>query len=430
MKKYKKSRFMLECEDRLINYKNGDIIYFNNDNDYKSCINSLIDDGSPAFKKLLDKEFLIPDYLDEPALMQYYANKELYGNEMLELTIIPTNACNFHCIYCYELQRTEYMSDKTFDNVFKFLEKNIKKYDILNIDWFGGEPLLAKDKIISFMGKVKELCRTNKTILISNMTTNGYLLDVQTINALVNNMILYYQVTIDGLASTHDVQRCLHSGDGTFDIIIKNLKDIRDGVDSKRLRILIRTNVTQEMIPEFHKYLEFIKEEFGNDPRFLFHITEVKDWGGERVEKIKDSFIDIDENASLTKKLQEMDLVTPSVYHNFSKGSICSAARMNGFIIDYDGSLKKCTIAMESDDPYLKEINCVGLIDDRGNMHLNEALQSIWVQHYDLTHSECADCLLYPRCYGTGCVFKRLQDRMQNKESECKWKKEFNLKSI
>ena len=50
----------------------------------------------------------------------------------------------------------------------------------MEIAWFGGEPLLAKEIIVEIMSRVREICLKNKKPFYSNITTNGYELDIKT----------------------------------------------------------------------------------------------------------------------------------------------------------------------------------------------------------------------------------------------------------
>lgn len=54
--------------------------------------------------------------------------------------------------------------------------------------------------------------------------------------------ITEYQVTIDGLPAIHDRQRFLLNGEKTFEVIMDNLKEIKENIKSSTITFLIRTN--------------------------------------------------------------------------------------------------------------------------------------------------------------------------------------------
>jgi len=70
-------------------------------------------------------------------------------DDVLNLTILPTEQCNFRCFYCYESFKLGKMSKETSDSILKLVQKRASTLKILTIGWFGGEPLMAKDIVLS-----------------------------------------------------------------------------------------------------------------------------------------------------------------------------------------------------------------------------------------------------------------------------------------
>ena len=110
------------------------------------------------------------------------------------MTIAPTRECNFACPYCYEPDRdVVYMSDKTEKNIISFM-KRFPKVDRIIITWYGGEPLLAFDRILSMNTKIADLKIPYESIII----TNGYLLNQEVIDRLEELKTGRIQITLDG----------------------------------------------------------------------------------------------------------------------------------------------------------------------------------------------------------------------------------------
>ena len=65
------------------------------------------------------------------------------ANNALRLILMPTEACNFRCTYCYEDFRYKRMDDSVVTGVKRFLDLRASHLSQLEISWFGGEPLLA-----------------------------------------------------------------------------------------------------------------------------------------------------------------------------------------------------------------------------------------------------------------------------------------------
>ena len=388
-----------------------DLLLFNN-------ILEGIENGESTLRsELIRKKFLVDEGGENVDTIKLKGNKYIYDKETLDITIIPTMDCNFRCTYCYQVHENKYMKNDHFDNILKYLSKNLRYYKVLKIDWFGGEPLLSYKNIVEFMEQVKNLCKKNRVALISSMTTNGFLLSEQVINNLISARILNFQITLDGLSYTHNQQRPLKSGKGSFDKIFENLQKIRDNISSKRLRILIRLNLSRINLPYLDSYLNLMRKEFGQDNRFIFEIAKVSDWGGNEIEKIKDSLVDMMTTIDVNKKLAEYGLNRPEINTHFSQGIVCSACRVNGYIFDVDGSIKKCSIAIGSDDKFIDSINNIGYIDNQGNLDIDYEKESYWVNSRNRLDELCESCVLFPVCFGTGC---RLQELSGNKDN-CHW---------
>lgn len=95
--------------------------------------------------------------------------------------------------------------------------------------------------------------------------------------------VAHYIVTIDGIQSTHDNQRVLVDGSGSFKKIIDNLKYISENIISRNLKVIIRTNITQDIYDVLKDYYEYYNLTFGHDKRFSLFVRPAGDWGGERV---------------------------------------------------------------------------------------------------------------------------------------------------
>lgn len=91
--------------------------------------------------------------------------------------------------------------------------------------WFGGEPLLQKQIIYELSLDVYEYCHRNNIQFVGQVTTNGALLDIPTINMLQQVHIDNYQITLDGDKNLHDEIKHDNSP-SSFELITGNISNL------------------------------------------------------------------------------------------------------------------------------------------------------------------------------------------------------------
>lgn len=352
-------------------------------------------------QRLIKNGYLVEDTLNEGKLARYMFNKEVYGSRELELTILPTNACNFDCVYCYQKPPYHFMTNETKNNLVSYIKKHIHEYSGLKIAWFGGEPLLAKDMLVEFMNEVRIICKENKKPLYSNITTNGYELDGQTFERLLKSHVRTFQITLDGPEHIHNMQRPHKGENNSFERIVSNLRYIREHYSNKTFIIILRINVSTVLLPYMEEYKAWLISEFGEDRHFTINYEVIRDWGGDKVKK-HEQLRDYQEDVmkymdDFTNKGISID---KGFHRDIHKVSICLASKMNGFVINYDGKIYKCTMNIENEK--CKDINNIGFLNNNGEMILDTNKVINWVENTE-TLSKCDDCKHYPECMGLSC---------------------------
>lgn len=331
-------------------------------------------------------------------------NTHIYSNEWLLVTLIPTNNCNFRCIYCYETPKNQVMSEETEKSVLKFFEKNIKNYKYVRLSWFGGEPLIQKDLVIRISEQVNSLCKKYGKPLIGLISTNGYELDLETFKKLVKNRILSYQICLDGNEFSHNIQRPHYKNKDSYNKILNNLIQIKQNMKSNTFKIGIRANMTPLVEKYLTDQLDVLSKHFKNDKRFSIYFQGVRNWGGERI--IKNNVKIIADEEDYYRKWYdiafEKGLFSAETLEFVPVYGLCEANLRNGFLINYDGTVQKCSLA--SYDPLYKDINDIGYISEDGTMHIDELKLSKWIVKKDHCN-DCKDCYIYPLCYGGSCPY-------------------------
>lgn len=353
-------------------------------------------------KMLSELGFLVRNDVDESKMAQFKYNYQVYNCSDLSLVILPTLDCNFCCVYCPQRHFGSSMKDNTINAIVKFIKRNARKYKRIFVEWFGGEPLLKKEQILSLMHEVQKICERYKIILIASMTTNGYDLDRDTFVRLVDSGIRYYQISIDGNKITHNLSRPHRSDSNSFDRIIGNLREIRNNSNGKRYTIGIRINVSKQNIETINDMVDFYAAEFLTDGRFELIWQWVRDWGGD--EKSKKDRNALKSSDASCKKFYEMcvERGLKSVEYMSCKSGLdlCDACKLSGFVINYDGTIYKC--AMLIDDKDLQQQNQIGTLLDNGIMKLDYYKISQWMVPR-ITDKNCEDCVHYPMCMGFPC---------------------------
>lgn len=367
---------------------------------FKSLKNNFGEVPSLEKEEILAKAGLIIDKeVDEVSLFKHIVDKSIYDNN-LRMTIVMTNNCNFRCQYCYQNKTNKAMSDDVENSIIKYIQKNIRSYKSVYIDWFGGEPLLEKKRLLRMSSTIKKICKQARVPYISAITTNGYLLDKETFIKLVDENCMYYQITVDGMENLHDNLRPHVSGKGTFNKIIKNLLDIKNMESNRRFTIAVRNNISKRHIKEYAAFYDYFASHFADDKRFILIQKDIQNWGGDSVKEMADDLFESDlEMLQFLKENEGKLKQTYSDLHESITNKMCYAFKKNGFAIDWDGSVYKCNKNIENER--FKKKNYLGKIESNGTIQDNDPVSSIWLDKN--FHDKCGTCELLPICFTSGC---------------------------
>ncbi len=362
------------------------------------------------YSQLLEAGILVPKNRNEYEIANLRFNDIVYSKDMLDITIIPTDACNFNCGYCYQEKRhNQFITKESENKILKFLERNVKNYKKVQIGWFGGEPLLLKDRMYSLLEKAKEICNKYHVPLIGKITSNGYLLDLETFQKLLQFNVVHYQITIDGNRETHNQQRPHKTNEDSFDRILQNLKTIAQN-EKRYYRIAIRVNITKNILSNINEYLDELAVFAGNE-HFQIHWQYVKDYGGEQVHSMtEDRIFESNDFVDFINLATKRGIGSLS-YMFFGVGNgLCEAPRKYSYFIDHEAKLHKCTIALYQDDT--SEVNNIGYINEQGVAVIDEEKEAVWLIR-DTVDEECENCVYFPLCMAQTCPYGR---KLRNKK--------------
>ena len=225
--------------------------------------------------ELYNRKFIYEDTNQEQITVKDFFKKyKIYIKNNIPTTyvIITTLNCNLNCVYCCEKAITntdnKIITKEQVDSIFDIIEKNKGPK---HIQLFGGEPFLKRNyNIIEYI-----LNKNIKDIPLS-ITSNGVELDYYS-NLLKKHKIQIsnLQITIDGPANVHDTRRKFINGQGTFDKIIKNIKDIIDFIK----RLSIRINIDNGNIHSLFELMNELKKHNLFRPNVTIYLAPVTDVG-------------------------------------------------------------------------------------------------------------------------------------------------------
>lgn len=140
--------------------------------------------------------------------------------------------CNLRCQYCFASKgdyhgKREIMSPEVGENAVDFLVEHSGNIKNLEIDFFGGEPLMAMDTVKHVVSYARSLEEKRGKKFRFTMTTNAVLLDDELIDYLDENMDNIV-LSLDGRKKVNDRIRVRVDGSGSYDCILPKIKKMVD----------------------------------------------------------------------------------------------------------------------------------------------------------------------------------------------------------
>ncbi len=144
------------------------------------------------------------------------------------LCLHMAHTCNLNCEYCFASQGKYHgdralMSFEVGKQALDFLIASSGKRTNLEVDFFGGEPLMnwaVVKKLVAYARSIEKKCHKNFRF---TLTTNGVLIDDDVIdfaNKEMHNVVL----SLDGRKEVHDKLRKTVNGGGSYDVIVPKFK--------------------------------------------------------------------------------------------------------------------------------------------------------------------------------------------------------------
>ena len=187
----------------------------------------------------------VEEALDEVQMLvdnEELFTKDTYENYIMDFKKRPTvvkalclhiaHDCNLACQYCFAEEgeyhgRRALMSFEVGKKALDFLIANSGNRRNLEVDFFGGEPLMNWQVVKDFVAYGREQEKLHDKKFRFTLTTNGVLLNDEVMefcNREMGNVVL----SIDGRKEVHDKMRPFRKGAGSYDLIVPKFQQFAE----------------------------------------------------------------------------------------------------------------------------------------------------------------------------------------------------------
>ena len=157
--------------------------------------------------------------------------------------------CNLACRYCFAEEgeyhgRRALMSYETGKKALDFLVKNSGARKNLEVDFFGGEPLMNWETVKKLVAYGRSIEKEHSKNFRFTLTTNGVLLDdeiMEFCNREMDNVVM----SIDGRKEVHDRMRPFRKGAGSYDVILPKFLKFAEMRRKAGLKYYVRGTYTR-----------------------------------------------------------------------------------------------------------------------------------------------------------------------------------------
>lgn len=211
----------------------------------------------------------------EPCNVSMQRNKNVQPIWIKDLTVFPTNKCNFACKYCFiynyprDWEGWVNMKLETAKRMCQWSLGRSGPHTNPSIHWFGGEPLVAFDLIKDTVEYGDKLFEGTGKSIRWGVTTNLALV-TEEVNDFLRDHKFYTLCSVDGTKKSHDKYRVLRDGGGTWDQSIAGLKRILEWNDNVTVRWTVMPDTSGELLKGTKMFLDMGAKHIA--PEFVYEI--------------------------------------------------------------------------------------------------------------------------------------------------------------
>lgn len=177
------------------------------------------------------EELIKEDILYTKDIYEPIANNNVKAPDYIKaLCLNIIHDCNLRCKYCFA-DEGEYrghkgvMSPEVAKKAIDFVIEHSGPRKNIEVDLFGGEPLMALETIKEVVAYARKVEKENNKNIRFTMTTNATLLNKEVMEYL-NKEMVNIVLSIDGRKEVNDNVRVRRDGTGTYDNILPKIKEM------------------------------------------------------------------------------------------------------------------------------------------------------------------------------------------------------------
>jgi uncharacterized protein len=350
--------------------------------------------------RLVSAGMLVPAEVDE--LAEVIADNQLAiaRSGVLYQVVQPTAWCQLDCGYCGQEHAGQHLSETAQEQLLARIDQRLQTgtYEQLEIGWFGAEPLAGLLVLRRLTPKLRALAAHHGCTYTARIVTNGLALAADRARELVDLGITEAEITLDGLAPSHDRRRPTKTGAGTWDRIFAH---VRTAAATPGLQVVVRCNVDRHNVDDVAPLVQALADA-GLAGTVRFYTSPVYSWGN-------DAHAD-----ALTPERYaalELEWMALQMRLGFAAGLVpprrrivCLSVQRDGEVVDAYGTTFNCTEA-----PYVPAYgtpNVYALTFHRTGEEPSAArAEPLQLRHFneavlDGSQPACASCRMLPVCGG------------------------------
>lgn len=364
------------------------------------CINRGHSLDTKLLSELKNNYFLVDDDVNEKEMIKSIQMQKRYSPKAYLLILNTTLNCNLNCWYCYESHsKKAYMPIDMVQRILKHIELMHMSisYEILDLTFFGGEPMMNYKAVSNLIRGITELSQVRGFKISLTFVTNGTFISEKYIN-LLKPFNTRFQITIDGNKDSHNSIRKFKNENkqDSYSHIIEGLKQLNDA--DANFKFTLRINYDDKVLNHI--------EELINDLSFLKRskcvIALQKVWQSDAAK------IDVNRLFNIIEVINNAGFCL-NTYRFKNTFCSCNTDNLNQAIINYDGKIFKCTARDFTDKESHGYLNELGVIE-WNTEKMKERLAVNLPQ-------KCHECKFLPCC--PGICSQKIIENTEGKDIGC-----------